>query len=135
MNNKVVPFRKADNCKEDVKVYIGGMVKARMEALGVSVSVLAEKTFMEESQINKILNNEVSFDQIDEADLDFISQVLYCKPDYFIDETAQRKDILSSSMNRGCSDVKSNIVKGKLQQFAEDYVFLWDLMNEIKGGN
>ena len=49
---------------------------------------------------------------------------LYCDINYFVDEESRKKDLIHSSMNRGCNDIKSNTVKGQLQVVANDFIFL-----------
>lgn len=120
--------------KGEVKMYIGNILKERMECLGVSISTLAEDAFLDEDIVSNIINNKISLQEIDELDLEFISSSLYCDVDYFKCSESRNKDIIHASMNRGICDPKTNIVKGRLQRFVEDFIFLEDIIKEVKGG-
>jgi transcriptional regulator with XRE-family HTH domain len=136
MNKKVVQFvRKSNYHKGEERMNVGGILKKRMKALGINSANLAEQSLVNESIINDIINNKISIDQIDELDLEFISQILYCSPNYFANEEVRKKDIINSALNRGVSDKKSNNVKGKLQQFANDFAFLRSLKLESESGD
>lgn len=136
MNNNIIIFPSTDESKEEEKMYIGEILKDRMNNLGIDIMKLSDEALIDKEQIQDILDNNVMVSEIDEFDLELISQVLYCKPDYFFNQKIREKDILNASMNRGISDSHVNIVKGKLQQFAIDFNFLRNIENEInKGGN
>lgn len=121
---------------EGEKMYIGEILKKRMQDLDIDISTLSDESLVDEEQIIDILDNKLSANEIDEFDLDLISQVLYCKPEYFLNESVREKDILNASMNRGISDPYVNLVKGKLQQFGNDFSFLRRIKESTsEGGN
>ncbi|WP_374717476.1 hypothetical protein [Neobacillus sp.] len=113
---------------------IGKILKERMDCFNISEEKLCEEALIESDELQAILNDEVSFSEIDEVSLSFISQVLYCSPEYFTNQQLRDKDLVSSSLNRGASTPKSNEVKGILQMFSEDLSFLMELKEDLKGG-
>lgn len=128
MVKKVVQLFSRDNCKVGEKMYIGAILKERMSSLNITATELASETLMDETQIIDILSDSVSVSEIDEMDLEFIGQMLYCCPDYFINKDVRNKDIINAAMNRGGKDAKSNKVKGQLQAFANDFLFVKNLL-------
>lgn len=113
-------------------MYIGEIMQERMQALNISAEHLAEESLTDIELIDDILNNNKTLEDIEEFDIEFISDVLYCSPEYFIDKEIRDKDILYSSLNRGVKDTKSNITKAKLQKFANDFSFLMEIVDEVE---
>lgn len=113
-------------------MYIGEILKSRMNALDINIELLADKSFVDQELIEDILENNIDLENIDVFDLELISKSLYCNVDYFIDENVRNKDMIHSSMNRGSNDVKTNTVKGQLQVVASDFIFLRQIMSEIQ---
>lgn len=113
-------------------MYIGEILKSRMKALDIDVNMLADKSLVDTDLIEDILNDKLSLEEIDEFDLELIAKSLYCDINYFVDEEYRKKDLIHSSMNRGCNDIKSNTVKGQLQVVANDFIFLKQIMSEIQ---
>ncbi|CEP97583.1 Uncharacterised protein [[Clostridium] sordellii] len=111
---------------------IGKILESRMNALGMNIDQLSDRSFVEKETIEEILNNRLGLDDIDMFDLEIISKCLYCNVNYFTDEKYRKKDIIHSSMNRGNNDTKSNNVKGQLQVIASDFIFLKQIMTEIQ---
>lgn len=109
---------------------IGSILMERMKAFNIDANTLAEKCFIDNDTIQGILNNVINLSQIDEYDLQLISDVLYCQPEYFTDSIYRNKDIIKASLNRGENDLKSNLMKGKLQRFANDFAFIKELISE-----
>lgn len=109
---------------------IGSQLKERMEYFKISEEKLSEEALIDIEELNMILENKISYDKIDDITLEFISQVLYCKPEYFIDESIRNKDLVNACYNRGNSTPKSNKIKGMLQSFTEDLSFLFELQGE-----
>ncbi|GAE26880.1 hypothetical protein JCM9140_2985 [Halalkalibacter wakoensis JCM 9140] len=115
-------------------MYIGDVLKERMDCFNMSGDELCEEALIDADDLKSILNNEVSYDKIDELTISFISQVLYCKPEYFISEQYRDNDLVKSCLNRGSSTPKSNEVKGILQGFSEDLSFLMELKRDLEEG-
>ena len=111
-------------------MYIGEILRERMELFGFDVEQLSEEALVEKSLINNILNNKIDVEEIDEIDLEFIARTLYTTSNYFLDKNERDKDMLNVSLNRGISDKKTNIIKAKLQQFANDFVFIKEILAE-----
>lgn len=109
---------------------IGHILQKRMDYFKISKEDLSELALVDLEDLNMILSNDISYDKIDEITLDFISQILYCKPEYFINESIREKDMVNACYNRGNSTPKSNKVKGILQSFTEDLSFLFELQGE-----
>jgi hypothetical protein len=103
-----------------------------MSSLGIDVPTLANMAFLDESFIDSIIDNEKEYDEIDEFDRSLISSVLHCKPEYFVDQSIQKKDILESTLNRGDDTLKSRLVKVKIQDFMNDYAFVNEVMKEVE---
>jgi len=114
-------------------MYIGGVLKERMSCFDMAEHQLCEEALIEADELQAILNDKLSFDAIDEVTISFISQVLYCNPEYFIDQQIRNNDIVNSSLNRGASTSKSNEIKGMLQRFSDDFSFLRQLKKELEG--
>ncbi len=110
--------------------YIGSELQDRMNLLGIDVSTLAEITFMDEETISDIIENRVSYEDIDEFDMSLICSALHCDAQYFIDDKVKNKDLLISTMNRGRDSVKSKNVKAKIQDFMKDFAFVNEVLLE-----
>ncbi len=104
--------------------YIGKEFSSRMDSLGLNSSSLADMTFMSKESINRIINDEIVYEDIDEFDMSLICNVLHCDPLFFVDEDVRKNDLLYSTMNRGEDTVKSRIVKAKIQDYMNDFSFL-----------
>jgi hypothetical protein len=110
--------------------YIGSELQDRMNLLGIDVSTLSEMTFMDEEVINDIINNKLTYEDIDEFDLALICSALHCDARYFVDGEVRDKDLLVSTMNRGKDSIKSKNVKAKIQDFMNDYAFVNEVLLE-----
>lgn len=108
--------------------YIGSELQDRMNLLGIDVSTLAEITFMDEETISDIIQNRVSYEDIDEFDMSLICSVLHCDARYFIDDKVKNKDLLISTMNRGNDSIQSKNVKAKIQDFMNDFTFINEVL-------
>ena len=108
--------------------YIGSELQERMNLLGINVSALSEITFMDEETIRDIIENRLSYEDVDEFDMSLICSALHCDTQYFIDGEVRNKDLLISTMNRGKDSVKSKTVKAKIQDFMKDFAFV----NEVR---
>lgn len=111
-------------------MYIGHVLKQRMDYFKISKEKLSEEALVDIDELNMILNDNITYDNIDELTLEFISQILYCKPEYFINNSIRNKDLINACYNRGNSTPKSNKIKGILQSFTEDLSFLCELQSE-----
>ena len=130
MKPSVIDYNVYKKKKRGRKMGIGNILKERMDYFRISKEQLSEEALIDIEELNMILCNEITFDEIDEITLEFISQIVYCKPEYFIDESVRSKDIVNACYNRGNSTPKSNKVKGILQSFTEDLAFLCELQVE-----
>ena len=110
--------------------YIGKELQDRMSLLGVDISTLAEITFMDEKTISDIIENRISYEDIDEFDMSLICNALHCNSQYFIDDKVRNKDLLISTMNARKDSIKSKNVKSKIQDFMNDFVFVNEVMLE-----
>lgn len=128
---KILEF---NNFRRGKRMFIGDILDKRMKALNISIEALADDTFLDENYIQEIIEDKVSLEEIDPIDIEFISRVLFCKHDYFTSEDVRNRDIIHASMNRGINESSTNVVKGKLQRFANDFVFLKSVLAEVKGG-
>ncbi|WP_195954473.1 hypothetical protein [Clostridium tertium] len=109
---------------------IGDILKERMDYFKISKEKLSEEALVDIEELDMILSNDITFNEIDAITLEFISQIVYCKPEYFIDKSIRDKDMVNACYNRGNSTPKSNKVKGILQSFTEDLAFLCELQGE-----
>lgn len=110
--------------------YIGSELQDRMNLLGIDVSTLAQITFMDEETISDIIENRLSYEDVDEFDMSLICSALHCDTRYFIDGEVRNKDLLISTMNRGQDSVKSKNVKAKIQDFMKDFAFVNEVLLE-----
>lgn len=110
--------------------YIGKELQDRMSLLGVDISTLAEITFMDEKTISDIIENRISYEDIDKFDMSLICNALHCDSQYFIDDKVKNKDLLISAMNARKDSIKSKNVKVKIQDFINDFVFVNEVMLE-----
>lgn len=110
--------------------YIGSELQDRMDLLGINVSTLSEITFMDEEIISDIIENRLSYEDVDEFDMSLICSALHCDTQYFIDGEVRNKDLLISTMNRGKDSVKSKTVKAKIQNFMKDFAFVNEVLLE-----
>ena len=108
--------------------YIGSELQERMNLLGINVSALSEITFMDEETIRDIIENRLSYEDVDEFDMSLICSALHCDTQYFIDGEVRNKDLLISTMNRGKDSVKSKTVKPKIQDFMKDFAFVNEVL-------
>ena len=109
--------------------YIGSELQNRMNLLGIDVSTLAEITFMDEESISDIIENRVSYEDIDEFDISLICSALHCDIQYFVDDEVKNKDLLISTMSRNDSG-KSNNAKAKIQDYMNDMAFADEELSE-----
>lgn len=105
-------------------LYIGSELSNRMNILNLTVQELADKSFLDENDIKKMMHNDIPYEEIDEFDLNLLCGVLHCKPEYFIDNDVRKTDLLNSTLNRGTDDDKSTKIKAKLQDFMNDFEFI-----------
>lgn len=110
--------------------YIGSELQDRMNLLGIDVSALSEITFMDEETISDIIENRISYEDVDEFDMSLICSALHCDTQYFIDGEVRNRDLLISTMNRGKDSVKSKNVKAKIQDFMNDFAFVNEVLLE-----
>ena len=110
--------------------YIGSELQDRMNLLGINVSTLSQITFMDEEIISDIIENRLSYEDVDEFDMSLICSALHCDTLYFIDGEVRNKDLLISTMNRGKDSVKSKTVKAKIQDFMKDFAFVNEVLLE-----
>ena len=110
--------------------FIGSELQDRMNLLGINVSALSEITFMDEDTIRDIIENRLSYEDVDEFDMSLICSALHCDAQYFIDDGVRNKDLLISTMNRGKDSVKSKTVKAKIQDFMKDFAFVNEVLLE-----
>lgn len=105
-------------------MFIGSVLGERMDMLGVSLETLADETMLEKQFIEDILNNRIEFENIDEFDIEVISNALYCDTNYFTDERSRLNDVVLCSKNRGNDTTKSNLAKAKLQSYMRDLIWI-----------
>ena len=74
--------------------YIGSELQDRMNLLGIDVSALSEITFMDEETISDIIENRISYEDVDEFDMSLICSALHCDTHYFIESEVRNKDLL-----------------------------------------
>ena len=110
--------------------YIGSELQDRMDLLGINVSTLSEITFMDEEIISDIIENRLSYEDVDEFDMSLICSALHCDTQYFIDGEVRNKDLLISTMNRGKDSVKSKTDKAKIQDFMKDFASVNEVLLE-----
>lgn len=114
-----------NNCRNGGKsMLMGEVIKERLNCLGISFKDFAEETMLEESFLQDIMENRILPIDIDPIDLNIIANVLYCSPEYLIDENSRNKDVVFCSMNRGDTTTKSNLAKAKLQSFMRELLFV-----------
>ncbi len=111
-------------------LYIGNELQDRMNLLGMDISTLSDRIFMDEETISDIVENKIAFEDIDEFDMSLICGVLHCDAQYFINDEVKNRDLLISTMNRGKDSVKSKNVKAKIQDFMNDFAFVNEVLLE-----
>ena len=90
--------------------YIGSELQDRMNLLSIDVSTLSEITFMDEETISDIIENRISYEDVDEFDMSLICSALHCDAQYF--------------------SVRSKNVKAKIQDFMNDFAFVNEVLLE-----
>ncbi|ELC8344103.1 hypothetical protein KLF32_06130 [Clostridium perfringens] len=111
--------------------FIGKEFKERMNLLELSVEDLSDESFIDVEDIENIINNKVSFSEIDEFDLGLLCSVLHCNSEYFINKKVREKDLLIGSLNRGKDNLESKKAKAKIQDFINDFDFVSKIMETI----
>ena len=106
-------------------------------ALKIPISFLRSNTLIYviipiiiEETISDIIENRLSYEDVDEFDMSLICSALHCDTQYFIDAEVRNKDLLISTMNRGKDSVKSKTVKAKIQDFMKDFAFVNEVLLE-----
>lgn len=107
---------------------ISSLLKERMDALGISKEKLVEDSMVESSVVEGLLTGELSVQEVDSTDMEFISSVLMCSVEYFINEEVRKQDLVYVA---GTSDIKANTVMAQLQGFANDFAFLKEIHTEV----
>lgn len=117
-------------------MYIGELLKQRMNLLGYTdIYDLSKESLVATDVIEDILNDKIQYENIDELDIDLISQTLYCNSQYWIDKKIRDKDwIIVMNKDKDITSIKANTKIGELQQFSKDFKFLKDIEEEC-GGN
>lgn len=110
--------------------YFGSELQDRMNLLGINVSALSEIAFMDEETISDIIEDRLSYEDVDEFDMSMLCSALHCDVRYFVDYDVRDKDLLISTMNRGKDSVKSRNVKAKIQDFMNDFAFVNEVLLE-----
>lgn len=110
-------------------MFIGTILKARMATFGLDIPALAEETFVEQHVIENLVNDMLPLGNMDSFDLDMICSALYCTVEYFNNEEVRQKDMVANSLNRGNDTVKSSLVKARIQNFMDDFIFSQELCN------
>ena len=105
-------------------LYIGKELKERMKSIGLTAEVLADKTFLELEDINRIIENQIAVEDLEAFDISMICNALHCKPEYFTNEAVRERDLLVAAMNRGYDNKQSINVKIKVQDFMNDFTFI-----------
>ena len=111
-------------------MYIGRFLKERMELFNYSIESLSENSLVNAELINSLINNEVEIENIRKLDFELLSSALYCEPQYFLNESVRKNDLVNSSLNRGNDTFKSNLVKARLQSFVNDLFYINGLISE-----
>ena len=111
-------------CRGGKSMLFGDIVKERLNSLGMTFDDLVEISMLDKDLCEKICENRISPKDLDEFDLNVLSNALYCASDYFISETARNKDVVFRSCNRGDDPHQSNLIKAKLQSFMRDLLFV-----------
>lgn len=110
-------------------MYIGELLAQRMNLLGYTDTyTLSKDSLVATDIIENILDNKIQYENIDELDIQFISEVLYCSPEYWADEKIRKKDWIIKMDKKNS---KTNNVIGKLQQFSIDFHCIRNLIKEI----
>lgn len=110
--------------------YIGKELSNRMKMLDLTVTDVAEKSFMEKEVIDAIIQDRIVLEQIDEFDFSLICNVLHCNMNFFTDEKVKENDILSSSLHEESDSIKSLKIKARIQDFINDFVFVTELLEK-----
>lgn len=111
--------------------YFGDDLKERMILLGFDTAKLAELTFIEPSEIEEMINNEIPYNEIDDFDMSLICNALHCDTKYFVDSSVKSKDLVYATMNRGNDTQKSRTIKAKIQDFIKDYTFINEVYSTL----
>lgn len=112
-------------------MYIGNILKERMDMFKMSIDKLSEESLVDKEVLEDILNNKLSLKEIDEFDLDFISQVLYCTTEYFSDDKVRENDLVYTSYKKGNRNLKCLSTMGKIIRLAEDFEFINGLYKQV----
>lgn len=110
---------------------IGEILYDRMSVFNLDANALAEISFVDDTIINNLLSDTMLFEELDDFDKEMICNALYCDKEYFVNEQIRKRDIISSSLNRGGDTPQSILVKGRIQSFLSDYIFIKDILNNI----
>ena len=110
-------------------MYIGNFLQERIKMFGYSVDNFAEEVLMDKQDIQDIINDKVSFEELEPFDICVISNALFCTPRYFIDENERNKDLVYITKDNKGNTIKSNLVKGRLQKYIKDILFLHKVNN------
>jgi hypothetical protein len=105
-------------------MFIGSILRERMDMLGFSSESLANNTMLEEQYIEDIMNDHIELENIDDFDSELLSNALFCDIYYFKDMSIRSKDVVFCSMNRGIDTVKSNLAKAKIQSYMRDLIWI-----------
>lgn len=105
-------------------MFIGKIVEDRMNLLGFSAEMLADKTMFDIKFIEYIIYNKLPVESIDDFDIEVLANALYCDVDYFINEQTMFKDVVMCSKNRGTNTIKSNLAKAKIQSYMKNLILV-----------
>lgn len=103
-------------------MFIGDIVIERMNLFGYTQQMLAENTMFDIKFVEDIISNKIPVENLDEFDLEVLSNALFCDIDYFVDQKTRQKDVVFCSKNRGTDTTKSNLAKAKIQNYMKDLI-------------
>ena len=114
---------------------IGKLLKERMKLLEISLDDLVNMTYIDLDLLERLYNNELDFEELDEYDREILTNSLFCSKNYFLDENERKYDIVMTSLNRGQEqDSKAIMTKCKLQRYINDFVFVNELRKGVNSG-
>lgn len=111
-------------------MYIGKLLKERMEMLNVTPADVVSQSFLDFNLLKKIMNDEIELENIDDFSLALLSGVLHCKPEYFSDSAVREKDLVYVAKNKKGETIKSMQTRAKIQTFVNDMGFVEEVQKE-----
>ncbi len=107
------------------------IVVGRMERFGLSVSELAEKSFISEYKIQHLISGHGSIDILEEIEVAWLESTLSCRRGYFTNKKVRESDFVNA-IPQECASTEAVEAIARLQRFTDNLSFIDKVYEEFR---